>query len=200
MRCVLIAGIPASGKTSLGRYLSENLGLPMIGKDEVKEILFDTIGFSSRKEKVALGEGAMQLCCYFAEQLMKREIPFLLENNFEESSKPGIKALLERYHCRPVTLILTGDKQAIYRRFLEREHSPDRHRGHVVNTCYPEPEGAKTSKPPLSFEQFVSGIESRGMENFDVGEDRIIIDTTDFSKVDREEIARQVKALMGSNH
>ncbi len=199
MRCVLISGIPASGKTGLGKYLSESLRLPMIGKDQVKEILFDTIGFSSRKEKVALGEGAMQLCYYFAEQLMKRGIPFLLENNFENSSKPMIKALLERYHCRPVTLLLTGDKQVIYRRFLEREYSPDRHRGHVVNTCYPEPEGAKTAEPSLSFEQFVSGIESRGMENFDVGEDRIIIDTTDFSKVDRDGIARQVKALMESD-
>ena len=26
----------------------------------------------------------------------------------------------------------------IYQRFLERESSPDRHRGHVVNDCYPE--------------------------------------------------------------
>lgn len=198
MRCVLISGVPASGKTRLGEYLSQTLDLPMLSKDRVKEILFDTVGFRSRAEKVALGVGAMELCYYFAEQLMKRGMPFILENNFENASKPGIMALLKRYDCRPVTLLLTGDYQVIYQRFLRRDLSPDRHRGHVVNTQYPEPEGEKAVYVPLSFEQFVSGIESRGMADFDVGGDRLVVDVTDFTKVDREGIARRVRELLNA--
>lgn len=196
MRCVLIGGVPASGKTSLSEYLSQRLDLPMISKDRAKELLFDTVGFRSRAEKVALGTAAMELCYYFAEQLMKLGKPFLLENNFETSSKPGLEALLMKYHCRPITLLLTGDPQVIYRRFLERDQSPDRHRGHVVNTCYPEPEGERAPYVPLGFEQFAAGIQSRGMTDFDVGGDRLVIDTTDFSRVDREDIARQVEKLL----
>lgn len=196
MRCVLVSGVPASGKTQLGEYLSEKLDLPMISKDKAKELLFETVGFRSRAEKVVLGTAAMELCYYFAEQLMKRGRPFLLENNFEAASKPGITALLERYDCRPVTLFLTGDYRVLYQRFLERDRSPDRHRGHVVNTCYPEPAGEKAPHTPIGFEQFVSGIENRGMADFHVGGDRIIVDTTDFSKVDRKSIAGQVQKLL----
>lgn len=198
MRCVLVSGIPASGKTSLGEYLSESLGLPMISKDRVKELLFDALGFRSRAEKVALGTAAMELCYYFAEQMLKRGKPFLLENNFEAASKPGLEALLKRYGCRPVTLFLTGDYDVIYRRFLERDQSPERHRGHVVNTCYPEPPGERAVHTPLSFEQFVAGIEGRGMADFTVGGDRLVVDTTDFTKLDREAIARQVRELLNA--
>ncbi len=196
MRCVLVGGIPASGKTQLAEYLSENLDLPMISKDKAKELLFDTVGFHSRAEKVVLGTAAMDLCYYFAEQLLKRNRPFLLENNFEAASKPGIMALLKRYDCRPVTLFLTGDYQVLYQRFLERNLSPNRHRGHVVNTCYPEPNGEKAAYMPISFEQFVSGIENRGMVDFNVGGDRIVVDTSDFSKVDWESIVGQVRTLL----
>lgn len=60
MLCILIAGPPASGKTTLDRYLANELQLPMFSKDEFKEILYDTIGFHSRAEKIALGIGAMK--------------------------------------------------------------------------------------------------------------------------------------------
>lgn len=196
MNCVLVTGIPASGKTRLAEYLSESLGFPMLSKDRAKEILFDTVGFRSRAEKVALGAAAMEFCYYFAEQMMKRGKPFLLENNFESTSKPGIEALLKRYDCRPVTVFLTGDYETVYRRFLERDQSPDRHRGHVVNTCYPEPEGARPPYAPVSLEQFTAGIVGRGMADFDVGGPRIVVDTTDFSKVDYEEIAQQVREAL----
>lgn len=196
MNCVLVTGIPASGKTRLAEYLSERLGLPMLSKDRAKEILFDTVGFRSRPEKVALGVGAMEFCYYFAEQMMKLGKPFLLENNFENTLKPGIEALLKRYDCRAVTVFLTGDYETVYRRFLERDQSPDRHRGHVVNTCYPEPEGERPPYTPVSFEQFTAGIVRRGMADFDVGGPRIVVDTTDFSKVDYEKIARQVREAL----
>lgn len=41
-------------------------------------------------------------------------------------------------HFSALTITLTGDYKVIYQRLLKREKSPDRHRGHVVNDCYPE--------------------------------------------------------------
>lgn len=55
MYCILLAGMPASGKSTVARYLSEQMKLPMISKDSLKEVLFDTIGFHSRAEKNKLG-------------------------------------------------------------------------------------------------------------------------------------------------
>ena len=194
--CVLVGGIPASGKTVMAERLSQLLDLPVISKDAVKELLFDSLGFRSRAEKVALGIASMDIVCYVAEQMLKRGKPFILENNFETATRDQLVDLLSRYGCRPVTVFLTGDVETIYRRFLERDRSPERHRGHVVNTCYPEPEGKRAERVPQTLEQFAAGFQSRGMADFDVGGPRITVDSTDFSKVDYEETARRVKAAL----
>lgn len=98
MICVLVTGIPASGKSALAEFLSKRLALPMMSKDKIKELLFDAVGFRSRAEKVALGNGSMEILYYFAEQMMKLNKPFILENNFERSSKEGIEGLLAQYN------------------------------------------------------------------------------------------------------
>lgn len=83
MRCVLITGIPAAGKSALAEYLGEQLNLPVLSKDRVKELLYDTVGFRSRAEKVRLGTAAMEIMYYAAEQLMLCGRQFIMENNFE---------------------------------------------------------------------------------------------------------------------
>lgn len=140
MYCILVSGIPASGKTVLAEYLSASLHIPVVSKDKIKEILFDTIGFRSRTEKVALGTGAMETMYYFAGQMMRAGQPFLLENNFENVSRPGIQSLLEKYGYQAVTVRLTGDYNVLFNRMIERNNSPDRHKGHIVNDYYQKPE------------------------------------------------------------
>lgn len=140
MYCIIVTGIPASGKTVLAEYLSASLHIPVVSKDKIKEILFDTIGFRSRTEKVALGTGAMEAMYYFAGQMMRTGQPFLLENNFENVSRPGIQALLEEYGYQAVTVRLTGDYNVLFKRMTERNNSPDRHKGHIVNDYYQKPE------------------------------------------------------------
>ena len=96
MFCILVTGIPAAGKSVMAETISERLKLPVISKDAIKELLFDNVGFQSRAEKVNLGIASMEIMYYAAGQLMKTGQPFILENNFEYSSEPGIKHLLER--------------------------------------------------------------------------------------------------------
>lgn len=194
MYCVLVTGIPASGKSTMAEFLSERLHIPVISKDKLKEILFEDVGFASRSEKVALGTAAMDIMYYTAQQLMKCRQPFILENNFENISREGLLFLLKKYSCHPVTVVLTGNYEVLYRRFLERNESPDRHRGHVVNDCYPEKKGTKRPAPTLSYENFCEGITARGMDSFSPGGPRIVVDTTDFSLVDREALLQEIIA------
>ncbi len=197
MYCILVTGIPAAGKSTMAEALSERLKLPVLSKDAIKELLFDHVGFQSRAEKVNLGIAGMEIMYYAAGQLMKAGQPFILENNFEYSSECGIKNLLEKYHYFACTVTLTGDYKVIYRRFLERESSPDRHRGHVVNDCYPEKKetNRETAKArPVSYENFVHGIEQRGFDAFCVDGRQIKVDTTDFSKINMEELFSQIAA------
>ncbi|MDE5698920.1 MAG: AAA family ATPase [Lachnospiraceae bacterium] len=195
MYCILVAGMPAAGKSTMAEAISERLKLPVISKDGIKELLFDNVGFQSRAEKVNLGIASMEIMYYAAGQLMKAGQPFILENNFE-SSEHGVENLLEKYQYSALTITLTGDYKVIYQRFLERESSPDRHRGHVVNDCYPEKENnLKTLKAKtISYENFVRGIEQRGFDVFCVDGRQIKVDTTDFSRMNMEELFSQIEA------
>ena len=76
MYCILVAGMPASGKSTIAVRISESLGIPMLSKDSIKEVLFDDLGFHSRAEKVQLGTAAMHILYYAAAQLMKVGKPF----------------------------------------------------------------------------------------------------------------------------
>ena len=194
MYCILVTGIPASGKSTAAAYLSRELSLPLLSKDSFKELLYDRLGFSSREEKVRLGLAAMDAMYYAAGQLMQAGQPCILENNFEHASQEGLAALLARCGCTAITVALTGDYAAVYERFCRRDRSPDRHPGHVFNDHYPH-EPLAAPAPVISFEQYVQSIRSRGMDSFTANGPRIAVDTTDLPRVDLARLAAQVRAL-----
>lgn len=180
--CILIAGLPASGKSTFAAMLSRELGVPCLSKDAIKESLFDTLGFTSRAEKVRLGEAAYRIQLDLAESMLRAGQTVILENNFEDTSRAPLLEMLARTGARPVTVLLDGDIAAIHARFAAREISPERHRGHVVNTCYPETEPVPVV--PLSLEVFAAGMEARGYRRFNVGGPRLVVDTTVIGSVD----------------
>ncbi len=192
MYCILVTGIPAAGKSTMAAYLSKYFGLPVISKDKIKELMYDDIGFCSREEKVKLGIASMNIMYYMATQLMENNQPYILENNFEKISKEPLMKILEKYSYTAITVTLTGNYSQIYERFVKRNHSPDRHRGHVVNDSYPEKETNRDVKP-VSYENFVNGIHNRGMDSFLANGPRIIIDTTDFNKIHIETLIKEIK-------
>ena len=192
MYCILVTGIPAAGKSTMAKYLAGHLSIPMISKDMIKELLFDNVGFKSREEKVKLGIASMNIMYYMAEQLMKFNQPFILENNFEYSSKDGLDKILDKYSYKAITITLTGNYEKIYERFVERNESVDRHRGHVVNDRYPELEAGRKI-PPIPFESFIAGIKNRGMDSFVSNGPHMVVDTTDFENVDLESIVNEIR-------
>lgn len=191
MYCILVTGIPAAGKSTMAAFLAEYFGLPVISKDRIKELMYDSIGFRSREEKVKLGIASMNIMYYMATQLMKSNQPFILENNFEKISREPLLEILEKYSYTAITVRLTGNYSKIYERFVERNNSSDRHRGHIVNDSYPEKTPDRFVKP-ISFENFVNGIIDRGMDSFVANGPQIVIDTTDFNKVHLETLIKKI--------
>jgi predicted kinase len=197
MYIILIAGMPTTGKTTFAKRLSEELQIPMVSKDEIKEVLFDTVGFHSREEKVALGVGSMNIMYLFTESLMRTNNLIILENNFENISKPKLQQLIMEYHYTPITVLFDGDIKTIYNRFIERNNSPTRHRGHIVNTEYPESINRKDIPPQIKFEDFEKTLKERGIRHFNISGEVIKIDTTDFDKVDYDDVINQIKDKIG---
>ncbi len=66
-----------------------------------------------------------------------------------------------------------------------------------MNDCYPEKK--ENNRKPLkaktiSYENFVCGIEKRGFDAFCVDGKHIKVDTTDFSKINMEDLFSQIEA------
>lgn len=46
---VIITGAPDTGKTTLSKNLTKKLNLPVINKDEIKDLLFDDLGIKDNE-------------------------------------------------------------------------------------------------------------------------------------------------------
>ena len=51
MDLIIIAGMPAAGKSTLAKKIAKTFGYPILEKDGIKEELFDHIGYADRAEK-----------------------------------------------------------------------------------------------------------------------------------------------------
>jgi glucokinase len=60
-RYVIITGLPAAGKTRLGRSLSERLIWPLLSKDVIKEALADSLGLGDEAWSLRLSKAAMEV-------------------------------------------------------------------------------------------------------------------------------------------
>ena len=198
--CILIAGLPASGKTTFAVHLGKELGLPMLSKDRIKELLYDTVGFRTAEEKVTLSIAGTSLLYYYAESLMCTGAAFILENNFENVLKPQLLQLLDQYRYRSITVRFGGEMDVIYQRYLQREESQARHPGHKTGLAYPPAEGdEKILSHKMSLEEFKAGVISRGIHDFSIGGDEISVDTTHFESVHYAEIVHEVKCKLGGS-
>ena len=58
---LLVSGPPVAGKTTLARRLAAEFGLPLINKDGIKELLFDTVGTHDYAWSQNLGRASIAL-------------------------------------------------------------------------------------------------------------------------------------------
>src|SRR3954464_3018370 len=79
---IIVTRPPGSGKTTLGRRVAEEFRLPFIHKDGIKELLFDTLGWSDREWSKRLGAASYELLFHILEAQLKAGASFVVEANF----------------------------------------------------------------------------------------------------------------------
>jgi deoxyadenosine/deoxycytidine kinase len=175
---IFVSGLLAAGKTTFSNHLSDELNVLLINKDYVKEILCDTVGFTNRDENLRLSDATHQIMRHITENSMKVGLPIILESNFNPSDAEYFENEIQKYAYKAITVMLTGDKQVLYERFMIRWEN--RHWGH------------KSFEP--SKELFMN--QQEGWERFSVSGEKIVIDTTHFNRVCYEEILTKIRALI----
>lgn len=138
---IIISGHPATGKTTLGRKLSEFLKIPFLGRDDIKESLFDSLGSDDREWSRKLGGASFKLLWQLAESMLMVGAPVIIETYFHgQVDREKFIELKHEYDCHFIEINCKADKQVRFARFKERNESGNRHPGHVDHVNYNEVE------------------------------------------------------------
>ena len=92
MELIIVAGMPATGKSTLAAGLAESFGYPVLEKDNIKEVMFDTIGFENYPQKRRLDVAANGVLLHVLEVMLKTESPAIVVNNFDTESAEKLRA------------------------------------------------------------------------------------------------------------
>lgn len=195
MNLIILAGMPATGKSTVAASLSTAFGYPILEKDNIKEGLFDTLGFENYAQKRALDHAANDVLLRVLEAMLKADNSLIVDNNFDTASAEKLCAILETYQPNCVTVFLSGDPQVLYERYAERDNLHKRHLGHVLQDHYPPREGDSLYYT-MTPEEFGEKFFKRGMAQFKCPGERIDLDMTDFGKVSLDALCAQVKTLL----
>jgi predicted kinase len=123
---VVVTGMPAAGKTSLARELSETLHLPLVTKDDIKEELYDTLGVGDVGWSQRLGKASYALIFVFCRELLARGSSVIAEANFFAGVDEARFAALPPHRLFQVHC--TAPFDVLLSRF---EGRADRHPGHL---------------------------------------------------------------------
>src|SRR5437879_5794903 len=85
-RLVIVSGPPGAGKTTVAGALREHLGLPLIAKDTLKELLGDAFGVDDRARSQQLGSVVFELIALVIKELLEQGVSVIAEGNFTPRS------------------------------------------------------------------------------------------------------------------
>lgn len=127
-RLIIITGDLATGKSTLADNLSLSLNIPCFKKDVIKEKYCDEDGYSTREENRQLSLRAVNYMIDTFTRFASLKQDLILEANFRSGEMNTIKDIAEKEKIDVTCIVLRGDMELIYDRFMKR--LPTRHPAH----------------------------------------------------------------------
>lgn len=180
-KLLLITGDIAAGKSTFSKKLSAAYGIAAFQKDAVKEVLSDRIGFHSRQENKTLSYAAVDMMCHIFSQIAPTGGDLILEANFHAHELDALRSIAAKRQYGVLTVILRGDADVLYQRYLHRMNHENRHPTHLAATLDRK-------------EDFVKAADFLRSEP--VAGNTLTVDATDFSYQDDPAVLAQIDAFL----
>jgi predicted kinase len=183
---IFMHGGPATGKTSIGERLAEELGIPYFSKDGVKEPIFDHVGLPTAWETDGplagkkMDDAAKTILCYLIEAQLSAHQACVIDSTFQSTELPTLLAIFERHPCVPIQVHCRADADLIEDRYRRRAATGERHPGHLDQ---------------FLADSFDKAELERVYQPLAIGGHVLDADTTDFSDADFEKLLESVKRL-----
>lgn len=116
-KLILMGGDLASGKSAYSRSVGKKLGITVINKDILKEILGDRFIAGSREENLKLSNAAFDIICYM---IKSSQSHLIIESNFKAHEMKALSALVDGYDYDVLSLKFQGDDEVLHDRFITR--------------------------------------------------------------------------------
>lgn len=128
---VIVSGAPASGKTTISRQLEKDLEIPVLAKDDIKEMLFDRLPQYDRDWSTIEGRMAITMMYAGASHLLDAGYHAMIESSFNvDYSRQEIADIAARSGADVVEIYCTLAHDIRQQRWSERAQTT-RHPGHM---------------------------------------------------------------------
>lgn len=172
---IILAGQPGSGKSTFANnILSINKSYNYLSVDEIKEYLFDTIGFRNLDEKRQVEELALSNFYEQCEYCFNNGIDLIIDYPFSDKQKEKMLNFKDSYNLTIQTYVLYGDPQILF----ERVKTRSRNKGHDFEYYFKQ-----IAKKEIiqTYDEYIEKCNKRNYKSFTLGK-TTSIDTSRLKK------------------
>jgi predicted kinase len=121
---VVVTGPPASGKTTIAERLAVEFSLPLVAKDGMKEVLYETLGAADVEASKRLGVTAFMLVWHVLDQELRAGRSVIAEGNFNAARAANLERLRERYTFDVIQIVCRAPREELRARYGSRSRHP----------------------------------------------------------------------------
>ena len=176
---IIVSGWSCTGKTTLAKQIGKRFSLPVFGRDDFKESLFDSLGYSNRQRSRVFGVASYQLLYLVADRIIAAGNSVVIESNFKVNpDTEKLKNFQDKYRCRLIQIHCYAPISVALARFKTRSLSEERHPGHVDH---------------LISQELETNLKQGGYEILDICDRTLRVDATNLAEINYENICHWLK-------